>query len=66
MYLETPVLLRIVYTPYKYYSAIENSLPSVSFVFYTVKFSIFFVLLYVIVRDLWKIQDSGASSRVPE
>jgi hypothetical protein len=66
MYLETPVLLRIVYTPYKYYSVIENSLPSVSFVFYTVKFSIFFVLLYVIVRDLWKIQVSGASSRVPE
>ena len=66
MYLETPVLLRIVYTPYKYYSVIENSLPSVSFVFYTVKFAIFFILLYIIVRDLRNIQDSGACSRVPE
>ncbi len=66
MYLETPVLLRIVYTPYKYYSVIENSLPSVSFVFYTVKFAIFFLLLYVIVRDLQKIQDSDACTRVPE
>jgi hypothetical protein len=58
MYLETPVLLGIVYTPYRYYSVIENSLPSVSFVFYTVKFAIFFVLLYAIVRDVRKIQNS--------
>ena len=59
MFLETPVLLGIVYTPYKDYFVIENSMLSVSFLFYTVKFAIFFVLLYVIVRDLRRLQNPG-------
>lgn len=52
MYLEAPVLLRVVYTPGKYYTVIEHSLPSLTFLFYTVKFLIFFIVLYVIVRDI--------------
>ena len=60
MYLEIPVLFKLVYSPYVGYPVIENSLPSLSFVFYTVKFSIFFVLLYVIVRDVRKLQNPGA------
>lgn len=52
MFLETPVLLGIVYKPFWDYSVMENSLPSLPFVFYTVKFAIFLVLLYVVIRDL--------------
>ena len=66
MFLETPVLLRIVYTPYKDYFVIENSMLSVSFVFYTVKFAIFFILLYVIVRDVRRLQDPGEQTHVKE
>lgn len=64
MFLETPVLLHIVYTPYKDYFVFENSTLSVSFVFYTVKFAIFFILLYVIVRDLRRIQNPGDLTHV--
>jgi hypothetical protein len=64
MFLETPVLLRIVYTPYKDYFVIENSTLSVSFVFYTVKFAIFFILLYVIVRDVRRLQDPGGRTHI--
>ena len=64
MFVETPVLLHIVYTPYKDYFVIENSTLSVSFAFYTVKFAIFFILLYVIVRDLRRIQNPGDLTHV--
>ncbi|MDD5143816.1 MAG: hypothetical protein PHF39_10320 [Methanoregula sp.] len=58
MFLETPALMGIVYKPYWDYSVLENSLPSIPFIFYTVKFAIFFVLLYAIVRDLRHLRNS--------
>jgi hypothetical protein len=64
MFLETPVLLGIVYKPYWDYSVLENSLPSIPFVFYTVKFAVFFVLLYVIIRDLRHLQPSSACTPI--
>jgi len=64
MFLETPVLLGIVYKPYWNYSVLENSLPSIPFVFYTVKFAIFFVLLYVIIRDLRHLQATSACTPI--
>lgn len=66
MFLETPVLLGIVYKPYWDYSVLENSLPSIPFVFYTVKFAIFFVLLYVIIRDLRQHQTTPSSRQIQE
>jgi len=64
MFLETPVLLGIVYKPYWNYSVLENSLPSIPFAFYTVKFAIFFILLYVIIRDLQRLQPSSAHTPI--
>jgi hypothetical protein len=61
IYLETPVLFGIVYGPLTfgadprlYYSVLENSLPSFSFIFYTIKFAIFFGILWVCIRDVQK------------
>lgn len=64
MFLETPVLLGIVYKPYWDYSVLENSLPSIPFVFYTVKFAIFFILLYVIICDLRHLQPTSACTPI--
>ncbi|MDD1690195.1 MAG: hypothetical protein LUQ66_06000 [Methanoregula sp.] len=62
MYLETPVLFGIVYAPFNAfypefdsatnYSVLTGSLPSLPFIFYTLKFGIFLLVLLVIVRDL--------------
>jgi len=59
IYLETPVLFGIVYGPLTfgadpklYYTVLDNSLPSFSFIFYTVKFAAFFAILWVCIRDV--------------
>jgi hypothetical protein len=59
IYLETPVLFGIVYGPLTfgadpklYYSVLDNSIPSFSFIFYTVKFAIFFAILWVCIKDV--------------
>ena len=52
IYVETPLLFRIVYGRGKSYDVLENSLPSFSFVFYTIKFLIFFIILGIILVDL--------------
>jgi hypothetical protein len=60
MYLETPLLFGIVYgydTNLHHisgYTVLENSLPSVPFLFYTVKFVLLFVVVYVIIRNVAK------------
>jgi hypothetical protein len=61
IYLETPVLFGIVYMPPTLgvssgvtYSVMSNGLPSFSFVFYTLKFGIFFALFWVCISDLRK------------
>jgi hypothetical protein len=65
MYLETPVLFGIVYAPFTgsyttgtSYTVLAQSLPSLSFLFYTVKFGLLFLVLFVVVRDL-KIEKAG-------
>jgi hypothetical protein len=51
VYAEAPMFLGIVYAEAKGYTIIENSQPSVSFLFYTVKFAILgFVFLYILWR----------------
>jgi hypothetical protein len=52
IYCETPLLYDIVYRPYRFYELFENSLPSVSFVFYTIKFCIYFIVLWVILQKI--------------
>jgi hypothetical protein len=59
MYLETPALFGIIYTPFNSwagaaisYSVMAQSLPSLPFLFYTLKFAILFLVLFVVVRDL--------------
>jgi hypothetical protein len=59
IYLETPVLFDIVYEPLTFgadprllYTVLDKSLPSLSFIFYTVKFAIFFAILWVCIRDV--------------
>lgn len=61
LYLETPVLFGVVYAPLTFgptsgssYSVLDGSLPSISFLFYTVKFGILMTVLYVILNDLKK------------
>ncbi|MFA5330753.1 MAG: hypothetical protein WC342_00090 [Methanoregula sp.] len=68
IYLETPVLYGIVYAPFTFgadpklfYTVLDNGLPSLSFVFYTVKFLIFFAILWVAVRDLREMAHDPAS-----
>jgi len=69
IYLETPVLFKIVYGPLTfgadprlYYTVLDNSLPSFSFIFYTVKFAVFFAILWVCIRDV-KEQDPAIFQR---
>jgi len=52
IYVETPLLYRIVYGTDQDYSILENGLPSFSFIFYSIKFLIFFLVFFVIFRDL--------------
>jgi len=61
IYLETPVLFNIVYAPSTFgvnprvaYTVFDNTFPSFSFIFYTIKFGIFFVIFWLCVRDLKK------------
>ena len=61
MYLETPVLFGIVYAPFNAgydavtrYDVLVGSLPTVSFLFYTIKFAILVLVFWVIARDLRK------------
>jgi hypothetical protein len=56
VYIETPLLFGIVYGNGKPYAIIENSLPTISFIFYTLKFAIFFVVLYVILRNIGSVE----------
>ncbi|MDD1702148.1 MAG: hypothetical protein LUQ31_04125, partial [Methanoregula sp.] len=65
VYLETPVLYGIVYAPFTFgadqklfYSVLDNSLPSFSFIFYTIKFAIFFAILWICISDLKKNNQS--------
>jgi hypothetical protein len=67
MYLETPLLFGIVYSPanpgyhgMSGYTVLENSLPSLPFIFYTVKFVLLFVVLYVILRSTAKAHETTA------
>ena len=51
IYTEAPMFLGIVYAEAKGYSVIENSQPSLVFIFYTVKFAVLgFVFLYILLR----------------
>lgn len=69
IYLETPVLFGIVYGPQTLglysslvYSVFNNNLPSFSFIFYTIKFGIFFAIFWMCISDLkknYQIHDSG-------
>jgi hypothetical protein len=72
IYLETPVLFGIVYMPEnpgfssdETYSVMSNSLPSFPFIFYTIKFCIFFIILYVCITDLRKVGLTNDSEELP-
>jgi len=54
VYVETPLLYRIVYGSGQPYQVFENSLPSFSFIFYTVKFVIYITVFIIILNDLKK------------
>jgi hypothetical protein len=56
-YLEHPLLFGIVYTPSKTYTIIENSIPTVSFIFFTIKFMLLFILLFVLLRQISSIDN---------
>jgi hypothetical protein len=60
MYLESPVLQGIVYARGRPYEIIDSGLPSFTFIFYTVKFLLFVLLLFVLIQNLKK---SGASQQ---
>lgn len=72
LYLETPVLFGVVYAPLTFgpsggssYLVLENSLPSFSFLFYTIKFAILIAVFSVVAKDLIKDTsgpDAGAAS----
>ncbi len=53
IYLEEPVLIDQIFFNYSF---VKNSLPTSQFVFFSIKFVIFFVVLYVIIQDLRKTQ----------
>jgi hypothetical protein len=59
MFLETPVLFGIVYAPLNgwsgpgiSYTVLAPSLPNLPFLFYTCKFLLLFLVLFVVVRDI--------------
>ena len=59
MYLETPVLFGIVYAPFNLgydavtsYRVLNDSFPSLAFLFYTLKFSLLALVFWVIARDI--------------
>jgi hypothetical protein len=62
IYIETPLLFRVVYGLKKPYMILENSLPSFSFIFYTIKFAVFFVVFYVILRNLKHLESRENNS----
>jgi len=51
-YIETPLLYRIVFGDGKPYYVVENNFLTFSFIFYSVKFLILAILLWVILRDV--------------
>jgi hypothetical protein len=61
MYVEAPLLLQQTVREYSFAgtSLLANPNAFVPFVFYSVKFVIFFVILYVIIRDVHRIQSAG-------
>jgi hypothetical protein len=72
VYLETPVLFNIVYAPLTFgvdphllYTVFDRSLPSLSFIFYTIKFGIFFVIFWVCFCDLKKNHQAHDSTEPP-
>jgi hypothetical protein len=52
MFLEVPLLVGIVYAPNQGYEIFENSLPSIPFLFYALKLSVFISVLLVILYDI--------------
>jgi len=52
IYIETPLLYRVVYGNDQPYAVFENGFLSFSFVFYTVKFILFFLVLWIILHDM--------------
>jgi hypothetical protein len=59
MFLESPVLQGIVYASGKPYGIIEHGLPGIQFVFYSVKFLLFFILLWVIIVNMKRPEGSS-------
>jgi hypothetical protein len=55
IYIETPLLYRIVYGSGQPYYVLENNLPSISFIFYTVKFLIFLMVFLSVFKDFRNI-----------
>jgi hypothetical protein len=56
IYIETPLLYRVVYGLEKPYTVLENSVPTLSFLFYTVKVAVFFIVFLIILRQIRKNQ----------
>lgn len=53
VYLEQPVLHGIVYTVKENgYAVLVNSQPSISFLFFSIKFVVFFIVLFIILRNV--------------
>jgi hypothetical protein len=52
MFLESPVLQSIVYAAGRPYEIIENGVPGIQFIFYSGKFLLFFILLWVIITTM--------------
>jgi len=61
VYIETPLLYRIVYGDGRQYFVLENSIPSFPFIFYSVKFLIYFAVLWVIVNNIKNKQNCGTN-----
>ncbi len=51
-FIEHPVLFTVVYRPLSTYTILENSLPTLPFLFYTIKFGILMTTLYIILNNL--------------
>jgi hypothetical protein len=66
MYLETPVLFGIIYAPFNFgydevtrYTVMVQSLPGPAFVFYSVKFLLFFLVVLAIVMEVKRDMVTG-------
>lgn len=61
MYLEFPLLYRVIYTNAEYYTNGGNWLVSTPFLFFTVKFVILFVILYAVICHIYPALSKRAS-----